>query len=125
MNEIFLLYLWTRLDAIHDVAQFIGSATIVLLIFSPIGLVIILDDMSQVKALWNKAKWYLVPVWVLATVITVLVPTKQDAAIIAGGWVALEAVQSDVAKNIGSKTLTLIEDKLNEEIKNIEKRKAK
>lgn len=112
--DIFLLYLWTRLDSIQMV--FIG--------LSMFGFGIVFhcllewvtayrkEDKDTSKALLKRAaKYTLIPVMAL-----VVIPSQKDTAIIAGGWAVKQIATSEGAQQLGSKTLAIINGRLDEEL---------
>lgn len=129
--ELFLLYLWTRLD----VLILIG---IVLLGASLTGCIVSItmpnespysyytEEMQQKILETNKkGKKYLtlsLKCVVILLLFLAIIPTKKDAAIIAGGWLVKEATQSEVAKQMGERTYKLIVGKLDEQLNELEKK---
>lgn len=129
MNEIFLLYVWTRLSAIQGTFFILALFCITLLV---VFLYMAASDPDD----WNSAhyksaakqhreigKKYWRPCAIGVAVFSllfVITPSKTDAAIIAGGWLVKEASQSEVAKNIGERTYKLIVGRLDEELAKLE-----
>lgn len=114
--DIFLLYLWTRLDAVA------GFAVVALMIIF-FGFVILGihwahsdDDFSPKPMAIKLAKIAILPILIL-----LLVQNQKDAAIIAGGWAVKEGATSDGAKQLSSKTFALINGKLDEELAKLKK----
>lgn len=131
MNEILMLYLWTRLDAIQ--LFLVLSSTfgvvfcVVVFIFTanpPHKYGWISDkDFEQIKELRKKLSNYAKRIFLLIPVlivVLVLLPTKKDSVIIAGGWLAKEVSQSEIAQTIGDKTYRLITGKLDEALAELE-----
>lgn len=50
----------------------------------------------------------------------IIIPSQKDAAIIAGGWLTKEIATSEAAQEIGSKTIQLIQDRLDLELKKVQ-----
>ena len=117
--DIFLLYLWTRLDSINGFA----FAALLIVAAVVIGLAITwlinagiggsYEDTSKASkaALFKAAKYAIVPALVL-----LIVPSQKDAAIIAGGWAVKQVATSEGAQQLSSKTFALINGKLDEEL---------
>lgn len=132
MNELFLLYLWTRLDAVHELLDVLVGVSLVAFPFTLLIGAAIRDLNSDdtpmhdlgVKMHSSYAKT-LIAIFVVGSVLVALLPTKKDVAIIAGGWLVKEASQSEIAKNIGEKTYRLIQGKLDEAIEEVEKKVKK
>lgn len=120
--EIFLLYLWTRLDIIN-LLSIIGLIVLIgIIVFSGISysynkdMLGYLDKcdvgMSTAKNLFKKTlPWISLPLLLI-----LIVPSQKDAAIIAGGWLVKEISTSEKVNTIGQKTFDLINGKLNEQL---------
>lgn len=129
--DIFLLYLWTRLDSIVAFAWLLavaaGAAFIGFLITWLVN-----NDMSEFgdkyktqansakKALLTVARYASIPVLML-----LLIPSQKDAAIIAGGWAAKQIATSEGAQQLSSKTFALINGKLDEELAKLQPKEEK
>lgn len=118
--DIFLLYLFTRVD-------FLINSLIVLAVFSGVAAVLSVliwaDTIYEDKRVfWSKkAKmfvWFVLFFWSLALII----PSQKSLAIIAGGYLAFEAVNHPVVSETASKLNTIIQHQLNEQIKEIEQK---
>lgn len=119
--DIFLLYLWTRLDAIQLILVLVSIAGLLALIYTVLTWAIPSydQDAKEFGVLSRKiAKYLSIPVIVL-----VLIPSQKDATIIAGGWAAKQIATSGEAKQISAKTLALINGKLDVELMNLESSK--
>lgn len=105
--DIFLLYLFTRLDILATGLLLIASCSAVVF---PI-LVMAKNDGLKVSLT--------LPKWVLAISIigAVLVPTQKDALFIVAGTGVLEAAKTDTAKRIASKSVEAFEKALDSYIK--------
>ena len=118
MNELFLLYLWTRLDALHGLTVLVFIVLSVLAFIAAFTYGVTRGDREPWDGHQVKATRYIwLPLMIISLTISLLVPTKQDAAIIAGGWLVKQAVTSEVAE----KTYQLIVGKLDEQIKEFKK----
>ena len=120
MNELFLLYLWTRLDAIK------GFAIVIPLASMGIAFIIALVDIEYdgfAQRFWKSWRHLAYILWTFSIAVLIFLPSKTDAAIIAGGWLVKEAATSEVAKNIGERTYKLIAGKLDEELAKLEEPK--
>lgn len=129
--ELFLLYTWTRLNTLNEMIFFIF---ICLLTFS--GILLIYGDSQKNLYDYNKEssgfkkgvaahqllKKLLLPLSICIT-LHILVPSQKDVAIIAGGWIVKEAVQSEIAQQIGDKTYKLIMGKIDQELEKLEPKK--
>jgi hypothetical protein len=121
--DIFLLYLFTRVDNFIAAAAIVwilaGLFLFLCLIFSPIIIGEWEDEGKLHKAI-VAAKKPLMWIFGICLFISLMIPTKKDMAIIVGGHLAIEAVQSDAAK----KVYAIVTNLLDEEIATIAKRKS-
>lgn len=123
MNEIFLLYIWTRLDSVTGMLWVVFIATIIVALS---GLVVwwlnagIYDDTGKKgKEVTKRVAPYLA----IIAVLIVVVPTQKDVAIIAGGWLVKQAASSEFAQEIGAKTYSVIMGKLDAELESMKPNK--
>lgn len=100
MSELFLLYLFTRLD---DVRLFLVlfvllSAFVVFLCFVPFQLE---SDLTERPEYWAKVgkRWYVAGM--VAAVAFVAVPSSNQLAVIVGGKFVIDAAKSDKAQELG------------------------
>jgi len=123
--DIFLLYLWTRLDALNMVFALMATVmTLSALVASGIYISASLDEDEfalKVKPILVKNLWL---AGILLTV-SVLLPTQKDAAIIAGGWAVKQVATSEGAQQLSSKTFALINGKLDEELAKLQPKEEK
>lgn len=129
--DIFVLYLWTRLDVIGVIAWTVfiiggiasGALYIQFLISNDER-----DYSEKAAQTADRTKQHLykaLKFTVAAVVVAALIPSQKDAAIIAGGWAAKQVVTSDTARTLSSKTLALIEGKLDEELEKLTTKEEK
>lgn len=119
-TEIFMLYLWTRLDVIQVTLVIALVAAVFALGFCLIAIDFNSEFSKDKAEAWKKTAKRVIP-WVVGITITlIIIPSKKDAAIIAGGWLVKEAATSEVAKTIGERTYKLIVGKLDEELSKLE-----
>lgn len=117
--DIFLLYLWTRLDAITVALSFLLFAGVVTVILSCItwSAKYRKEEQENGKVFtWQVAKYTLILLIAL-----IVIPTQKDAAIIAGGWAVKQVATSEGAQKLSSKTFALINGKLDEELAKLKK----
>lgn len=109
MNDMFLLYLLTRLDSVTIVCA------------SVLGIFIIVGVTLLISAPWGQegtvvrqyiVKYLYIPI--IATLVLVFVPTKQDAIFILAGSNIMEVAKSDDAKRIAGKSVQIFEKYLDE-----------
>ena len=112
--DIFLLYLFTRVDSLH--AAFFVITMIGSFIIAFGGLALHSDSQDGFKFI---KKWCWIPI--IAALLLVATPRQKDLAIIIGGHYAIEAAQSDTAKKI----YAIVTDTLDEKVAEIAKKKAK
>ena len=109
--DIFLLYLFTRLDALHDAAITVvvfGGMACLFLVMA----VHIFEEKSCMKWAWRTG--YLA---VAAAFLAIAVPTQKDALFILAGVGVLEVAKADATKRIASKSVQVIEQFLDERLK--------
>lgn len=120
MNDMFLLYLLTRLDSINFVCA------IVVIIFLLVGVTL------TITAPWGQegtvvrqyiVKYLYIPI--IATLVLVFVPTKQDAIFILAGSNIMEVAKSDDTKRIAGKSVQIFEKYLDELMKEKDSENAK
>lgn len=116
--ELFLLYLWTRLDALN---------LLLLLSTLVVGLAaLIMNSMhhfateydAQERAFQQASKYHnkALFLFIVSCVFTTMVPSKEDAAILAGGWLTKEIITAPQTQEVGSKLYKLINQKLDEQL---------
>lgn len=109
-NEVFWLYLLTRLDVINGIL-IMGS--IFGLIALSLGVMFSFDGNDDVSKKLLSYKWFIIPCIVLA----VLIPTKSQMLFIISGTGLLEIAKSDDARRIAGKSVTTFEKYLDEMLK--------
>jgi len=115
-NEVFWLYLFTRLDAINA----------------------ILINMSILGGFGVGAGWFAVfvdrwkgpvksmtAVWACAVVLAVMTPTQKDAMFILAGTGVIQAAKTDTAQRLAGKSVAVIEKALDDYLKQTTKEKSK
>lgn len=127
--DIFLLYIWTRLDTI------IAIAWVVVLILSAIGLIGVISWMvnaDMMKLFPNDSKYLqavqsaktttnkVLRAMIIPLIIVTTLPSQEDTAVIAGGWAVKQVTMSDEARKISAKTLAIINGRLDVELKELE-----
>lgn len=70
-----------------------------------------LGNLADHGKLSKTPKWFLV-VCVITSLLSVVIPTKKEMAMIAAGGVAYNVVTSEPAKQLGSKSLELLNKKI-------------
>jgi hypothetical protein len=122
MSTAWMLYWFTRLDNITNfcIGLMIFS-TIVAIICGFIYLMIsdTSNQGSNDPAAQKVRKIFKIsfPTSLIASLLLVFVPTQQDVAVIVGGQLAADVVQSPEAKELGNKVLELVNQQLDEHIK--------
>lgn len=116
-NEAFLLYLFTRLDAVGIISL---MSTVILGVVLLIAFFIKIDsdpDSQYEKKSYNRAsgvidktKWW----FVLALAVTALTPSQKSAMFIIAGTGVIEAAKTDTAQRIATKSVGVIEKYLDE-----------
>jgi hypothetical protein len=110
MDNIFLLYLLTRLDALQGL--FIGLT----IVCGFVALMcIIIGNVEEIKGVVNWGRRAAFGA-VISAICATLVPTQKDALFILAGIGVIEAAKTDTAKRIASKSVQVIEDFLDSQI---------
>lgn len=109
MNDVLLLYLFTRLDAIQ--VMFVVGAVSAGICGAGIWLYAFLDGNKEVKKFSARV---IAPVFAVCVTGTVFVPSSKDAAIIVGGKIALDAARSENGQEMAGAVYDAILAKLKE-----------
>lgn len=120
MNELFLLYLLTRLN---EVKELIAFCVLVYLIFVfGVGFFMFIryavDD--EIGEPFKKSMYPILGMWkimLLCTVINALIPNKESAMFIIAGTGVIEAAKSDTAQRLANKSVNVVEKYLDEMLK--------
>lgn len=109
MNEAFLLYLFTRLDAVKDLWMMFALISAILVGGTMFGLIVVGDEGFKKYLPWT------VPLFLTFAILNVVTPSSKDMAIIVGGTMALRAAQTPEAKALGGELYDAVMSKLREE----------
>ena len=107
--DILLLYLFTRLDALHTTVVFL----FIICFFILVILVLVHNDLNEeykIKSLKSIKRVFIIGL--IGAFLAIVIPRQQDAAFILAGYGVLEVVRSDVAKRLAGKSVELIEQTL-------------
>lgn len=125
INEVFLIYLLTRLDHVLNFSHFVMVMTIIS--YFVVGLLMLFSFDTYDAEAESKANKFRATCWeyikktmyvpIIAIVINLTVPTKEDAQFIIAGTGLLEIVKSEQAQSIGSKSVQVVEKYLDEMLK--------
>ena len=110
MNETFLLYLFTRLDALNTV---LFVFVFCLAFAAGMAVLAVFIEGAQFKPLAITTTAALL----FFTLLAVAVPTQKDVAIIVGGSMAISAAKSPQAQEIGGLVYDAIKKQLKEAAK--------
>lgn len=108
MNETFILYLFTRLNALSaffTFATFIGVLTVTIM-----SAVIVLE---KIKLPLKTA----IAILIFCIIGVIITPTQKDAIFIIAGTSIIEATKNDSVKRIASKSLDAVEQILDKYLK--------
>jgi len=121
MSDVFLLYLFTRLDALQTFTWFASAVSAGLVMI--FAVLISESKQAEIGRFRVSRNWAAVVAVVMAAV-HVMVPDKEDAAIIFGGALVAKAVRSDAAAEaagdvarVSGKALTVLEQYFDEQLK--------
>lgn len=121
MNDLLLLYLFTRLDALQGLL--IAAIVVVILLsvflfmFGAENGFFAYDHEGKEKAAFYRRAKYLAGMVSLCASMVVLIPSKQDAAIMVGGWYAIKAARSEQGQELAGEVLAAIRAQLREAAK--------
>ena len=113
MNDILLLYLFTRVDVIQGLLIAIAILGGAILLISGLHFGF---ELKLVKW-WSFVKWKVLPIYVSVLLVSVLVPSQKDLAIIVGGHYAIAAAKSETAEKIKN----IIDLTLDKQLKELKK----
>lgn len=122
--DIFLLYLFTRLDAFK-------MTLVVLAVFLCIAALITImttidtysDEEKTAAAERRKIGYKLIACAFAIQLLNVAVPNRESAAVILGGYAIIEVARSETAGRLASKSVQLIEQTLDGYLKKSEEKK--
>ena len=115
-NEVFWLYLFTRLDmlcALSTVATVFGGMGV--------GVAWVANFIDA----WKGPVKSLTAVWLFAVLCTVVIPTQKDAMFILAGTGVIQAAKTDTAQRLAGKSVAVIEKALDDYLKQTTKEKSK
>ena len=107
MNEYFLLYLFTRLGAIKEFFSILTAVT-------GFSVGVLYDALYFEQIDLKGLRRLSVPLFIFGCFGAILVPTKQDVAIILGGKMAIDVARSQEVSDVSKKILQAINKKLDE-----------
>lgn len=108
MNDILLLYLFTRLDVIKTL--------LILCLLSIPLLYVFFGIVGNNEVIYGPFK-RLVCLWIFCLLGFVLIPTQKDVMFIVGGKLAIDIAQSPETKETAGKLYQLLQKKLDAELK--------
>lgn len=108
MNEIFMLYLFTRLDALSVVLGLLCIALGITTVITMIMAAIMTSDGDEFPKMFIKI-WY---VFGFIVFLNIVVPTKQDVAVILAGSTLMSIARTEEAQRITGKSVQVVEQYL-------------
>jgi hypothetical protein len=108
MDEIFWLYLFTRLDAIRELFTALSILAATGILVAIMGR-LIAKVVTPIKSL--------VAVWITLVLISVALPSKQDAVLILAGVGVIEAAKSEEVRQFAGKSVEVIEKAMDDFLK--------
>ena len=116
--DIFLLYVWTRLDVVtHFVKTIAIISTIIFAItIIALGICYLCDEINlslKIRKIMSFILKFLLP----AVVLFIALPSSKDVALILGGSTVLEAARSEPAKRLAGKSVQVIEQAIDAYLK--------
>ena len=112
--DIFLLYLWTRLDQISFTLGTLFLLCCGVLAASVLSRMFCFDQHEREESWEFWGPWVKKAIWVGGVIlaINIIIPTQKQAAIILAGSAILDVAKSEAAGRIASKSVQLIEQTL-------------
>ena len=98
MSDLFLLYLFTRLDILQGLFTFF---TVVLGIVNVVLTAVVLFEGINSPTVRGRLRWLWIG-FVVAVLGTAAIPSKADMAVIVGGKFAIDIARSDKAAVLGN-----------------------
>ena len=129
-DEVFLIYLLTRLDGILYLAKTISMWFII--VYFSVGVFMLVlhgDDYTgdgkvfREKTLGLIKKTMFIPI--IAVLLSVLIPSKEDVKFIIAGTGLVEIAKSDTAQRLGNKSVQVVEKYLDNFLKEDNKEEKK
>lgn len=135
--EVFVLWLFTRADSIQNTFNFwsfLSTPCVLIIIICKAILAVSYAECHHDMSGWkddliNKAvtkfqHWFIF-LAIFSTLGYLITPNKKDIAIIAGGYVLVEASKSSVVTETAKKLNELIQGELDEALNEMKKKKEK
>lgn len=131
MKTAFVIYLLMKLDSIASLARVIVGAIVVSIVFVVLG-VLFSEEEARCELNSDKQKRYykelarklsaypkkLIAALVFAVLFSVSIPDTRTALYMIGGAATMDVLKSEQAKDIGGKSLELVNKKLDAELGN-------
>ena len=118
MSDVWMLYLFTRLDSLQTglgFVTFMGGVAFVLaiaFIWSYIAVEIRREDRAPAYKQLRIYGTLAVLAWMAVGLLYLLTPSSKDMAVIVGGKVTLDAIRSPQAQEVGGLVLDVVREKL-------------
>jgi len=114
--ELFLLYLFTRLDAVKEI---IHPFFVISIILTGVGIIayticnLVQDDCPLIlKNYFLNALRTATTILIITTILQILLPTSKQLGIIVGGSLVIDAIHSPQVKEIGGLVYDAIKKQL-------------
>jgi hypothetical protein len=107
MDEVWLLYWFTRLDAVNGM----GVMFAVVGAFATFA-TIVFGSLDGASSTLRTVRRLTIPVTILGLLIITFVPTQRDMAIIVGGTMAIKAAKTPEASALGSELYNAVMEQL-------------
>ncbi len=118
MSDVWMLYLFTRLDSLQTglgFVTFMGGVAFVLaiaFIWSYIAVEMRREDRAPAYKQLRIYGTLAVLAWMAVGLLYLLTPSSKDMAVIVGGKVTLDAIRSPQAQEVGGLVLDVVREKL-------------
>jgi len=123
MESLWILYWITRLDTLIQTLSWVQGLAGAL--FLALGFLRIVSSDLEVEEKALAKKWMPVfaTVFILTSATKPFIPSKEDAMLIAAGVGITEAVKSETAQRLASKSVAVVEKWLDEQTKDKQEKK--
>ena len=110
MDYIKLFYWLTVVDGFKDLLLALSIIFGILLFFVIAGNIIsFIEEDAEDRKRWSKQLWWLIPIFSIALLLQIFIPSKKNALLIIGGGTALNYITNDsTCKQIPKELCTFV-----------------
>lgn len=125
MESFWILYWITRLDSVVSTLTLFAVLLGISALISAFVMAVNLDSHGDEQTAKTSKKWLIIfsVLFTMTTCTKMLVPSKEDAMLIVAGVGITEAVKSETAQRLASKSVAVVEKWLDEQTKDKQEKK--